>query len=74
MDKDNYIQKLLGLLYEARRLNNKTVLNSVEVEKWHRAVDEELRNTDNPFYQSPDEEYDAPKRVAHRKWIREIYK
>lgn len=63
---------LLALLFEARRLNNQTVRKADEVDDWHRTVDIVLRTSPNGGHHDPEAEWGAPKRVAHRKFIRDM--
>lgn len=67
------MENLLELLFEARRLHNKIVRNSNEMDNWHRRVDAVLREAGGEFA-DPDEECDAPHRVEHRKFVRGLYR
>jgi hypothetical protein len=70
---DAQTRALLALLFEARRLENQTVRNSDEVDRWHSAVDLVLRESGEQEFQDPKAELNAPHRVAHREWVRNIF-
>lgn len=66
-----YISLLQAALAEARRLANQTVRDSYEVAANHKDIDSLL---DGCEHDDPDERYDAPTRVANRKWMDGYFK
>lgn len=60
------VTELERLLIEARKFENQTVRDAGAQAKWHRAVDQLLPD--------PEESYDHPKRIAHRRMVSRIYR
>ena len=59
--------KLMASLREARRLNNLGVVDVREIRTWHYGADDLLRL--DPDNDDPEQRYDAPHRVKHRKFV-----
>lgn len=65
------VDQLRAALAEARRLGNQTIRDSYEVAANHRVIDALL---DGTARDDRSERYDAPDRVANRKWMDEMFR
>lgn len=64
--------KLMASLREARRLNNLGVVDVRESSAWHYGADDLLRL--DPDNDDPEQRYDAPHRVKHRKFVNSLFR